>query len=144
MKNSILYIAIAISLLTISCNKDKDPIVATPQSTTTEYKFYKVSGFGNSLKDTVTLYSASQMYNPWLGQCLIDPRFTLNGVYDSVNLRYDYEIITAPSSQKILGVWHFGASGYDIGNTVFISCQLYSISAGIQQYIHTSSYSRVQ
>lgn len=136
-------VGVILSITFTSCNKDKDPINVTPQPTVTEYKFYKVTGFGNSLKDTVTLYSPTEMYNPWNGQCIIDPRFTLIGTLDTANLRYDYEMVTAPGMQKICGVWHFGTSGASIGNTLFISCQLWQTNNNTLYYTDISTYSRI-
>ncbi len=146
MKKQILIFGLILfAMIIISCNKDKDPITTTTQSTVTEHKYYRTYTPNSPcfLKDTITFYSSTEMYNPWVGQCLIDPRFTVTGTLNSSN-RYEYSIDTAPGSQNISGVWDWGNATATMDNDVFVSVKLYNIPTSVTQYVHTGTYLKVQ
>lgn len=145
MKKLIFYISVILGIALMSCNKDKDPINTTPQSTVTAHKYYKSYTQSNPcfLKDTIVFYSSSELYNPWVGMTLIDPRFTLTGVLSSQN-RYDYSIDVAPGNQNISGVWDWGNATATMDNDVFVSVKLTELTIPqIIQYVHTANYTKV-
>lgn len=145
MKKLLILVSIALGAVLTSCQKDKDPINVTPAQTVTEYKYYRVSTPNSPcfLKDTITFYSSTEMYNPWVGQCNIDPRFTVTGTLNSSN-RYEYSKETAPGSQIISGVWDWGNASATMDNDVFISVSLKNIPTNVLQYVHTGTYVKIQ
>lgn len=145
MKKLLILVSITLGVVFTSCQKDKDSINVTPTQGITEYKYYRVSTPNSPcfLKDTITFYSSTEMYNPWVGQCLIDPRFTVIGTLNSSN-RYEYSKETAPGSQIISGVWDWGNASATMDNDVFISVSLKNIPTNVIQYVHTGNYVKIQ
>ncbi len=119
MKNLFLYIAIAISLFTISCNKDKDPIVVQPQLVDNSeiYVLDSIIIQNNiAYADTIrVMNNGSQTTSPIQNGKLSGAR--INGIYKPFGDYYDITneelILGNPGSKIVTGGYSFKGDTLD-------------------------------